>query len=132
MQELKTQGLDADVLIQQGSYVSLDAADLIPTVMINERLDAGRFFEGFKNLIESASRAAKATHPRVAIFGEAAALLWAQGRKDAAIRFEQLGTCLVRCHKVDILCAYPSTLNFQEDRDSFAAICAEHSVVHSE
>jgi len=132
VQELKTQGLDADVFIQQGTYVSLDAADLIPTVMINERLDADRFFEGFKNLIASASRAAKATHPRVAIFGEAAALLWAQGRKDAAIRFEQLGTCLVRCHKVDILCAYPSTLNFQEDRDWFAAICAEHSVVHSE
>src|SRR5215831_2478043 len=127
VQELKTQGLDADVLIQQGTYVSLDAADLIPTVMINERLDAARFFEGFKNLIESALRAAKATDPRVAIFGEAAALLWAQGRKDAAIQFEQLGTCLARSHKVDILCAYPSTLNFQ-DRDSFAAICAEHSV----
>jgi len=95
---------------------------------LQERLDADRFFESFKNLIESASRAAKATHPRVAIFGEAAALLWAQGRKDAAIRFEQLGTCLARSHKVDILCAYPSTLNFQEDRDSFAAICAEHSV----
>jgi len=132
VQELKTQGLDADVFIQQGTYVSLDAADLIPTVMINERLDADRFFEGFKNLIASASRAAKATHPRVAIFGEAAALLWAQGRKDAAIQFEQLGTCLARSHKVDILCAYPSTLNFQEDRDWFAAICAEHSVVHSE
>jgi DNA-binding NarL/FixJ family response regulator len=132
VQELKTQGLNADVLIQQGAYVSLDAAELIPTLMINEQLDAGRFFESFKNLIESASKAAKAKHPRVAIFGEAAALLWAQGKKDAAIQLEQLGAGLARSHKVDILCAYPSTLNIREDRDSFAAICAEHSVVHSE
>jgi DNA-binding NarL/FixJ family response regulator len=132
VQELKIRGLNADFLIQQGAFVSLEAADLIPTLMINERLDAGRFFESFKNLIESASKAAKAKHPRVAIFGEAAALLWAQGKKNAAVQLEQLGTSLARSHKVDILCAYPSTLNIKEDRDSFAAICAEHPVVHSE
>ena len=40
------------------------------------------------------------------MFGEAVALLQAEGNADAAIRFEQLGNDLPKTHKVDILCAY--------------------------
>jgi DNA-binding NarL/FixJ family response regulator len=130
-EELKAQGVDADVLIQQGSYVSLDAADTLSKFMINGWPDTDRFFEGFKNLIESASNAANAKHPRVAIFGEWVALLWAEGKRDAAIRLEQLGNDLARTRKVDILCAYPSKLRIQEDKHSFGVVCGEHSAVRS-
>jgi DNA-binding NarL/FixJ family response regulator len=131
VQELKTQGVDADLFIHQGAYVSLDAADTLSTFMINDWPDAGRFFEGFKNLIESASNAAKAKHPRVVIFGEGVALLWAEGKRKAAMRLEQLGNDLAGTRKVDILCAYPYRLHIQEDKHSFGAVCAEHSAVHS-
>jgi hypothetical protein len=123
--------VDVDVLIQQGTYVSLDAADTLSTFMVNDWPDADRFFERFKNLIESVSKAAKAKHPRVALFGEGVALLWAEGKKKAAIRLEQLGDDLARSRKVDILCAYPLSLHIKEDKHSFEAICAEHSAVSS-
>lgn len=128
---LKAQGVEVDTLIQQGAYVSLDAAEALSTFMINDWPDAGRFFEGFNNLIESALRTAKAKHPRVAIFGEGVALLWAEGKREATIRLEQLGNELTKNRRVDILCAYPRSLRIQEDKHSFTAICAEHSAVHA-
>ncbi len=128
---LKAQGVDVDALIQQGAYLALDAADTLSTFMLNDWPDADRFLASFSKLIESTSKAAKAKHPRVAIFGEGVALLWAEGKKEATIRLEQLGNDLAQTRKVDILCAYPFSLHIQEDKPSFAAICREHSAIHA-
>jgi DNA-binding NarL/FixJ family response regulator len=131
LEGLKGQGVDVDALTQQGAYLSVDAADALSTFMINDWPDADRFLESFSKLIESTSKAAKAAHPRVAIFGEGVALLWAQGKREATIRLEQLGDALAQTRRVDILCAYPFSLHIQEDQDSFRAIGAEHSAVHA-
>jgi DNA-binding NarL/FixJ family response regulator len=131
LEGLKAQGVDVDALIQQGAYLPLDAADTLSTFMINDWPDEDRFPESFSKLIESTSKAAKAEHPRVTIFGEGVALLWAEGKKEAAIRLEQLSNDLAQTRKVDILCAYPSSLHIQEDQPSFEAICREHSAVHA-
>jgi len=131
LEGLKAQGVDVDALIQQGAYLPLDAADTLSTFMINDWPDEDRFPESFSKLIESTSKAAKAEHPRVAIFGEGVALLWAEGKKEAAIRLEQLSNDLAQTRKVDILCAYPSSLHIQEDQPSFEAICREHSAVQA-
>jgi DNA-binding NarL/FixJ family response regulator len=128
---LKAQDVDIDSLIQQGAYVSCDAADALSTFMIDDWPDVGRFLEAFNKLIDSALRAAKAKHPRVAIFGEGVALLWAEGKREATIRVEQLSNELAKNRKVDILCAYPFSLHIQEDKHSFETICAEHSAVGS-
>jgi CheY-like chemotaxis protein len=130
LQGLKAQAVDVDAAIQQGAYVSLDAADTLSTFMVKGWPDADRFFEGFRNLINSASNAAKADHPRVAIFGEGVALLCAEGKREAAIRLEQLGNILASTYNVDILCAYPFSLLIQEDEHAFKTICAEHSSVY--
>jgi DNA-binding NarL/FixJ family response regulator len=131
LQGLKAQGVDVDAAIQQGAYVSLDAAETLSTFMVNGWPDADRFLEGFRNLIHSASNAAKAEHPRVAICGEGVALLWAEGKREEAIRLEQLCNILAETYRVDILCAYPFSLLIQEDEHAFRTICAEHSVVYS-
>ena len=131
LQGLKAEGVDADAAIQQGAFVSLDAADILSTFMVNGKPDADRFFESFRNLIKSASNAAKAENPRVAILGEGVALLCAEGKREAAIRLEQLGNILVSACNVDILCVYPFSLLIQEDEHAFKTICAEHSAVYS-
>lgn len=131
IEKLSAQGVGVDALLQQGTYVSLDVENTLSAFMINDWPDERRFFESFRNLIEAATKAAKAKHPRVAIFGEAVALLWEQGKRKAAIRLEQLGNDLAETRKVDILCAYPCSLCIQPDKDWFEAICAEHSAVHS-
>jgi hypothetical protein len=128
---LHSQGLDVNAAIQRGSYVALDAAEVLSTFMVNDWPDENLFFGAFRSIIESASKAAKVARPRVALCGEGVALLWAEGKADAALRLEQLGNHLVRMFRVDILCAYPSTLRIQEDNHAFDAICAEHSGVYN-
>jgi DNA-binding NarL/FixJ family response regulator len=130
-QNLKAQGVDVDAAIQQGGYVSLDAADTLSRFMVNGWPEATPFFESLRNLIQSASNGAEAEHPRVAICGECVALLWAEGKREAAIRLEQLGNILAGTDRVDILCAYPFSLLIQEDEHAFKSVCAEHSAVYS-
>jgi len=132
LQRLKAGGVDTDGALQQGTYISLDAADTLSTIMVNDMPDPVRFFGGIGGFIESAAKAAKSEQPRVAVFGEAVALLQAEGKADAAIRFEQLGNDLGKAHRIDILCAYPlSSFHGKEDKHVFESICAEHSAVYS-
>ena len=83
--------MDTDGALQQGTYISLDAADVLSTVMVNGLPDPARFFGGLGGFIEAAAKAAKSEQPQVVVFGEAVALLQAQGKANAAIRLEQLG-----------------------------------------
>jgi DNA-binding NarL/FixJ family response regulator len=132
LKRLKAGGVDTDGALQQGTYISLDAADTLSTIMVNDMPDPVRFFGGIGGLIESGAKAAKSEQPRVAVFGEAVALLQAEGKADAAIRFEQLGNDLAKTHKVDILCAYPLiSFHGKKDKHIFESICAEHSAVYS-
>jgi hypothetical protein len=107
LQRLKAVGVDTDGALRQGTYISLDAADTLSTIMVNGLPDPVRFFGGIGGLIETAANAAKSEQPQVFVFGEAVTLLQAEGRVDAAIRFEQLGNHLAKSHQVDILCTYP-------------------------
>ena len=92
-----------------------------------------RFLRGIGGLIEAAAKAAKSEQPQVVVFGEAVALLKAEGKADAAIRFEQLGNDLAKTYDVDILCAYPlSSFHIEENEHVFQSICAEHSAVYSQ
>jgi len=132
LQRLKTECVDIDGALQQGVLISLDARETLSTIMVNGMPDSLRFFRGIGSLIETASKAARAAQPEVAVFGEAVALLQAEGKVDAAIRFEQLGNFLAKTHEVNILCAYPlSGLHRKEDQLVFHRICAEHSAVSS-
>jgi len=132
LQRLKAEGVDTDGAVHRGTYISLDVVQAVSTYMVNDRPDEVRFFKLFTELIESASRGAKAEHPRVALFGEGVALLCAEGKEDAAIRVEQLCNDLLKTHKVDILCAYPLThFEGKDDQRLFQSICSEHSAVYS-
>jgi CheY-like chemotaxis protein len=132
LQRLKAERVDVDAAIRQGTYISLDAADTLNTIMVDGLPDPILFFEGITGLIEAASKAAKAEHPRVAFCGERVGLLWAEGRTEAAIRLEQLCNDLTRTYDVDILCAYPlSSFRGEEDGHEFRNICSKHSAVHS-
>jgi DNA-binding NarL/FixJ family response regulator len=132
LQRLKAEGVDTDGALQQGTYISLDAADTLSTIMVNGMPDPLRFFGGIGRFIEAAAKAAKLERPQVAVFGEAVALLQSEGKADAAIRFEQLGNDLAKTFKVDILCGYPlRSFHGEKNKEVFQSICAEHSAVYS-
>jgi hypothetical protein len=132
LQRLKARGVDTDGVLQQGTYVSLDASDTLSTIMVNGLPDPVRYFGGTGGLIEAAAKATKSQQGRVVVCGECMALLHAEGKADAAIRFEQLGNDLAKTHEIDILCAYPlNTFHDEKDENAFQSICAEHSAVCS-
>ena len=132
LQRLQTYGSDIAAALEQGRYISLDAADTLSTFMINGIPDPGRFLKLFGSLIATAAEAARGEQARVAVFGEMCHLLWAEGNADAAIQVEKLGNQLANTNDVDILCGY-SLASVQGGMDShiFQRICAEHSAVHS-
>ncbi len=124
---LKRHGVDIAAAIKQGKYISLDASDALSTFMIGGMVDRARFMETFGTLIVTATKAASGKHPRVAVFGEGAHLLWSQGNVPAAIQDERLCNELTKIYDVDILCGY-SVENVQGGMDThvFRQICAQH------
>jgi DNA-binding NarL/FixJ family response regulator len=128
IQRLKENGFDIDNAIQQGTFISLDAAQTVSTILVNGVPDRVLFFEGLSHLIESAAKAAKTEHPRIAIFGECCGLLCAEGNLNAAVSLEKTGNNLVKTYDINILCAYPF-IDGQENDSAFKSICAEHSTV---
>jgi DNA-binding NarL/FixJ family response regulator len=132
LQRLRTYDFDIRAATIQGRYVALDAAATLSALMVNDQPDPSKFLSVISNLIIPAAKAARALHPRVAICGELAPLLWAQGMAQAAIQLEELWNGIARTCDIDILCAYPSA-SFRGDEDSqvLRRICEEHSAVHS-
>ena len=124
--------LDIDAAIEEGRYIACDAADVLSTFMLKGMPDRIRFAGAFSDLILKAAAVAKVQHPRVAIFGECAHLLMAEGKAEAAIQMEKLGNQLVKTYDVDILCGYsPHRFHGLMDAHIYRTICAEHSAVHS-
>jgi DNA-binding NarL/FixJ family response regulator len=133
VQRLKGEGFDVDVAMRQGTYISLDAADTLSTIMMNGVPDRAGFLSGLTGLIASGAKAAKKEHPRVAICGECVGLLCTLGNRNAAIRLEEVGNDLLKTHNVDIMCAYPLS-SFPDGKHAqvFQNICAGHTAVFSQ
>ena len=132
LQRLQAYGSDIAAAIEQGRYISLDAADTLSTFMLNGLPDPVRFLKLFGSLTATAAEAARGEQARVAAFGEMVHLLWAQGNAEAAIPLEYLWNEIAKSYEVDVLCGY-SLGSVQGGMPShiFQRICAEHSAVHS-
>jgi KaiC/GvpD/RAD55 family RecA-like ATPase len=129
---LQAYGLDTAAAIEQGRYISLDAADTLSTFMLNGMPDPVRFLRNLGNLIATSAEAAKGEQSRVAVFGECVHLLWAQGNAEAAIQVEKLGNQLAKTYAVNILCGYSlGSVQGGMDIHLFQQICAQHSAVYS-
>jgi len=126
---LQAYGLHMDTIIDQGRYLTVDAAKAISEFVIDDEVDSARFMNAFGDLISMAARAADGGRRHVSCFGEGTQLLRAQGKLNAAIQDEQLCNQLIEIYDVDIMCAYP--LRGLEDL-MFQQICAVHSAVHSQ
>jgi DNA-binding NarL/FixJ family response regulator len=117
LHRLRAQGVDIDLAIQRGTYLSLDA---------EHPPEPARFLEAINGLREAAVKAGK-VHPRIAFCGERAGRLWAEGRTAEAVQLEQF--CDELAPDVDILCLYP--LPRKTDDEALERICTEHTAVSS-
>ena len=108
-------------------YIALDAAETLSKFMVDGWPDDRRFAAEMKNLLR---RTAPDGNRKVRAFGEMVALLWAEGKQDAALRLEELWNDLARTESFSLLCAYPMQgFGREEDGRSFLHICNAHSQV---
>ena len=133
LQRLQEHGVDVAAAMEQGRYVSLDVAETLSTFMVNDLPDSARCLKVAGDLVMEAAKAAQGEAPRVAICGEIAPSLWAQGKADAAIQVEHLWDEIAKNCKVDILCGYVlNSSQREQEGDIYERICAEHSGVSSQ
>ncbi len=127
---LKQQGLDLSLAVEQQRYVPLDAADTLSTFMVGDQPDKVRFMEVLDRVLLRAKKASARVDMRLTVFGEMVALLWAEGKVDAAIRLEHLWNELALHHEFHLACAYPiSFFDRPEHAESFQRVCAAHSAL---
>jgi PAS domain S-box-containing protein len=123
-QRLSARGASADV---SDRYVALDAAETLSTFMVDGWPDEQRFAKVMKNLLR---RTAQDGNRQVLAFGEMVALLWAEGKHEAAIRLEELWNDLAQTESFSLLCAYPiQEFSREEHGPFFHHICNAHSHV---
>jgi hypothetical protein len=106
---LAAEGIDLARAREHGTYVPLDAAELLSRFMVDGALSEPRFFEIVGGVIRRA-RGENGGSRRVRVFGEMVALLWADGRPDDAIELERLWNELARTLAFALVCGYPVSL----------------------
>jgi PAS domain S-box-containing protein len=117
---------DLDAARACGRYVAMDAAGALSRVMSNGIPDAGRFEEVIAEMVNQAARAG----PRVRIYGEMVALLWAEGRFASAIAMERLWNRFREATPLILMCGYPvNGTDTEESLEPFTGICELHSRV---
>jgi DNA-binding NarL/FixJ family response regulator len=130
-QKLEAEGCDIAETLQQGRYASLEPSDVFSTFLVNDQPDAGRFMKAGGDLLAAALKAATGKQPRVAVCGELASLLHAEGKVEAAVEMERLWNELASIYNVDTLCGYQmERFRSEEQGATFQRICAEHSAVY--
>ena len=129
-ERLKALGMDISVAAQQGRYVALDAGETLLKFMRAGSPDPNLFAQVIGKVLTEAKGAAQSQHARVAAFGEMVALLWAEGKADAALQLEHLWNDLAQSHSFNLHCAYPIRGFGQvSDADLIAKVCAAHAHV---
>jgi hypothetical protein len=132
LEELQTRTRNLASAIQNGLYISFDVNGALSAIMVNDWPDATRLAQWVGNVVREAARAATGRSHRVAICGECAPILLAQGKADAAIQLERLWDTIAGTHEVNILCGYSfSPLRHSENSHIFETIRAAHSAAYS-
>jgi len=123
-------GIDVAVAAQQSRFIALDASETLAKFMVDGWPDTDKFHRVVGSVVAQARLSGRTNQSKLAAFGEMVALLWAEGKAEAAIRLEQLWNELARVHSFHLHCAYPISY-FQDARHAelIEKVCAEHSHV---
>jgi DNA-binding NarL/FixJ family response regulator len=130
IQNLNSARLDVDAAIRERSFMPLDAAVKLSSIMVNDMPDRLHCMSTMGGYVE-ALRKSHGDDSRIALCGECAPVLLSQGNGEAAIRLEQFSNDLPNTDRIDFLCAYPLNLCTKQHEHHLKRICAEHSAVSS-
>ena len=129
-ESLRDNAIDIHRIAAEGRYVPLDAHETLSQFMVTGGPDAARFRAAIEPVLQRARRSMRRNNAALAAFGEMVAVLWGEGRREAAIELEHLWNDLALSHQFNLRCAYPLQGFAREDNAGlFSQICAQHTEV---
>lgn len=125
-ERLSLSGRDIAAASDFDQYIFLDASETLNSIISKGYPKQERFARVVGSLVDRAARRGQ----RVRIFGEMVALLWAEKKRDAAVRLEEMWNGLGRTHAFSLFCAYPMKgLEGEEQTAPLKHICNSHTHV---
>jgi len=121
---LRVGWVDLDRARWEDRYIAVLAQETLDRFMVDGMPDEALFDKTAQELIARARGRGR----KLRAFGEMVGILWAEGRKDAALRLEHLWTRLQSREKFPLFCAYArSQLKPGALESDIQSICAAHS-----
>jgi hypothetical protein len=102
---LQGRGIDLVTARNENRYLPFGAGDAMDRFMVDGRPDAGRFAA----FLDETLARARGPGRKVRAFGEMVAVLWAAGRREAALHLERLWSDACARGQLSLLCAYPAS-----------------------
>jgi hypothetical protein len=129
-ERLKARGVDTGRAVKRRRYVTVDAFQVLAQLMVDGKVDKTRFDDFIREVLLPLKAAAESKLRRVAVCGEVVALLWADGKAEAAIELERLWNELGTQGSYCLRCFY-RIASFSDPRQNelFLKLCAEHASV---
>jgi PAS domain S-box-containing protein len=122
----RASGFDPLRPLEREQLVLLDARETLDALCRDGELDERRFDRVVGNLVRGSLQRCG----DVVAFGEMVSLLWADGRREAAIELENLWNGLAVKHRFALYCAYPMhAVGVADATESFRQVCQAHSHV---
>jgi PAS domain-containing protein len=129
-EELALRGFDAAAAALAGRYMEFDAAETVSEFMA-QGVPNKSLFEATIGALVRRAAADCAPSQSLVLYGEMVALLWTEGKKEAAVVLEQLWNDLAQRHTFQLLCGYPiNAFDRADDRRYFFQICGEHTQIN--
>jgi len=124
---LEQAGFDLFRLTQAHRYINLEAFQTLSQFLVEGWPDQQLFARTIEAVLLRARGPAGQKIPPMFVFGEMTALLWAEGKCEAAIHLEQIWNDFGRTRALSLRCAYPGKCfaDVLQD-DLFRRLCAEH------
>jgi hypothetical protein len=124
--DLQDCGLDVRLHAREGRYMMLDAHQTLATFMRDGLPNNKLFTTAVCDILDHAHDSALANGKCLTVFGEMVAVLWQDGRKEAALQLEVLWNDALHGRASHMHCAYPQGILTGSD---LAAISSVHSHV---
>jgi len=129
-ERLRARGVDTNRAVTEGRYVTVDAFQVLAQLMVDGKVNRGRFDDFFREVVLPLKAAAESKLKRVALCGEVVALLWADGKAEDAITLEHLWNEVATQDCFCLRCFYAiASFSDPEQNELFLKLCAEHASV---
>jgi KaiC/GvpD/RAD55 family RecA-like ATPase len=130
VKELREFGINIRSYARDGRFAMYDAGDTLATFMVNAKPHRDFFKKSVGKLLSEARKHAISQGLGLTVFGEMVAVLWEQGKKEAALELEELWNEALNQSAFHLHCAYPrSPFASAQDEQGYAAVCQAHSHV---